>query len=119
MVFNIVNMNAPPKTGAGEKNEEDNSSDTESESEEHKQMNPSKPGESKGQGIKYIHPLNKFSRMLEDMIIEGDPFFLQKYRSIHNHELDTNLLAQEPLVKDKDVFRKGAFTTLPKSVLAA
>ncbi len=29
---------------------------------------------------------------MEDIIIEGDPYYLQKFRSIHNHDLDTNLI---------------------------
>jgi hypothetical protein len=56
--------------------------------------------------------------MLEDMIIEGDPYFLQKYRSVHNHELDTNMSVNHGLVKDKDVNRKGASVLLPQSLVA-
>ena len=62
--------------------------------------------------------MNKFSKMLEDMIIEGDPYFLIKYRSVHNHELDTNLIVNEGLVSEKDVYRKGNHSILPQSIIA-
>lgn len=65
-------------------------------------------GISNNHGVKFIHPLNKFSKILEDIVIDNDPFFLVKYRSFHNHEIDTNLIANEGLVKDKDINRKGA-----------
>jgi hypothetical protein len=52
--------------------------------------------------------MNKFSKMLEDMIIEGDPYYLLKYRSIHNHELDSNLVENHMLINESDIHRKGA-----------
>ncbi len=51
--------------------------------------------------------------MLEDMIIDGDPYFLQKFRSVHNHELDTNLVENSMLVNERDIHRKGAQSALP------
>lgn len=51
--------------------------------------------------------------MLEDMIIDGDPYYLQKYRSVHNHEVDTNLIINEALILEKDMHRKGAQVILP------
>jgi hypothetical protein len=46
--------------------------------------------------------------MMEDMVIEGDPYYLQKFRSIHNHDLDTNLIENQNLIAERDVHRPGA-----------
>jgi len=35
---------------------------------------------------------SKFSDLIEDIDIEGDPFYLKYYRSFHNHDLDTNII---------------------------
>ena len=35
---------------------------------------------------------SKFSELIDDIDIEGDPYYLKYYRSFHNHELDTNLV---------------------------
>lgn len=52
------------------------------------------------------------------MIIDGDPYYLQKYRSVHNHEVDTNLIINEALILEKDMHRKGAQVILPQSLMA-
>ncbi len=88
ILFNIVNMNAgPPSTVpnriGGQENGQEQSSNQNS---------------SAADGVNFLHPLNKFSRMLEDMVIEDDPYFLQKFRSIHNHDLDSNLIENFDLI---------------------
>lgn len=85
-VFNIVNMNQTSDT------HNDPSS---------LQFNPANK------------PMNKFSKMLEDIDLEGDPFYLLRYRGYHNHELDTNLIENEGLVSEHDTFRRGAANMLP------
>ena len=60
-------------------------------------------------------PFNKFSQLLEDIDLPGDPFYLQKYRSFHNHDLDTNMIEHHNLVLDKDLHRKGAVNILPQT----
>jgi hypothetical protein len=57
--------------------------------------------------------MSKFSKLLEDIDIPGDPFYLQKYRSFHNHSLDTNMMEHNELIMEKDVHRKGAINILP------
>ena len=52
------------------------------------------------------------------MVIEGDPYYLQKFRSIHNHDLDTNLIENQNLIAERDVHRPGAQSMLPQSMLA-
>lgn len=34
----------------------------------------------------------KYRDLIEDIVIEDDPFFLAKYRGFHNHILDTNMI---------------------------
>jgi hypothetical protein len=41
---------------------------------------------------KEILEKSKFSDLIEDIDIDGDPFYLKYYRSFHNHELDTNII---------------------------
>ena len=55
----------------------------------------------------------RFNAMLEDIDIEGDYFHLCKYRSFHNHALDTNMITYHNLVTHADLHRKGAVTILP------
>ena len=57
--------------------------------------------------------MSKFSKLLDDIDIDGDPFYLQKYRSFHNHALDTNLMEHNALIMEKDIHRKGAINILP------
>ena len=82
------------------------SSGDEEEYREHRRLE--KESLENSEGISYLHPMNKFSKMLEDMIIEGDPYYLQRYRSIHNHELDTNLIENNNLINERDIHRPGA-----------
>jgi len=56
---------------------------------------------------------SKFSDLIEDIDIEGDPFYLKYYRSFHNHELDTNIIEHQGLVLEEDLHRKGAIALLP------
>ena len=39
--------------------------------------------------------------------------YLRKFRAFHNHDIDLNLMANLNLVSEKDVWRKGAWKTLP------
>ena len=34
----------------------------------------------------------QYNELLDDINIEGDPYYLKYYRSFHNHELDTNII---------------------------
>lgn len=45
--------------------------------------------------------------------VPGDPFFLAKYRSFHNHDLDTNYVEHAHLVMDEDLHKKGSANLLP------
>jgi hypothetical protein len=56
----------------------------------------------------------KFSKLLDDIDIPGDIFYLAKYRSFHNHEVDANVIEYSNLVMDNDLHRKGAVTILPQ-----
>ena len=52
--------------------------------------------------------------MLEDIDIDGDPYYLKYYRSFHNHELDTNVIQNLGDVDDKDLHRRDLINnTLP------
>lgn len=62
--------------------------------------------------------MSKFSKLLEDIDIDDDPFYLQKYRSFHNHALDTNLMEHNELIMEKDIHRKGAINILPQGPIA-
>lgn len=55
----------------------------------------------------------KFSDLIEDIDIPGDPFYLKYYRSFHNHELDSNVILNEQSLYEEDRARKGALTLLP------
>src|SRR3569833_1523622 len=61
-----------------------------------------------------LRPGSKFSNLISDIDIPGDPYFLSKYRSFHNHELDSNMIEYNSLVLEKDLHRKGAVTLLPQ-----
>ena len=56
--------------------------------------------------------------MLEEIDIPNDPYFLWKYRSFHNHEMDCNLIAGADQIKPRDLHRKGAFNAIPETYLA-
>eukprot|EP00347_Sterkiella_histriomuscorum_P002817 403366692 len=60
-------------------------------------------------------PFNKFSQLLEDIDILDDPFFLHRYRSFHNHELDTNMIENWGTILEKDIHRKGAVNILDQT----
>lgn len=45
--------------------------------------------------------------------IPGDPYFLAKYRSFHNHDLDCNYVEHAHLVMDEDLHKKGSANLLP------
>lgn len=45
--------------------------------------------------------------------IPGDPFFLIKYRSFHNHDLDTNYVEHAHMVMDEELHKKGSANYLP------
>lgn len=47
--------------------------------------------------------------------IPGDPYFLAKYRSFHNHDLDTNYVEHAHLVMDEDLHKKGSAKDVRKS----
>ena len=34
----------------------------------------------------------QYNELLDDINIEGDPYYLKYYRSFHNHDLDTNII---------------------------
>lgn len=38
--------------------------------------------------------------------IPGDPFFLVKYRSFHNHDLDTNYVEHSHMVMDEELHKE-------------
>jgi hypothetical protein len=63
--------------------------------------------------VKDVLEKSKFSDLIEDIDIEGDPFYLKYYRSFHNHELDTNIIEHQSLVLEEDLHRKGAIALLP------
>lgn len=44
--------------------------------------------------------------------------FQRKFRAFHNHDIDLNLMANLNLVSEKDVWRKGAWKTLPQGMIA-
>lgn len=50
--------------------------------------------------------------------IPHDPFFLAKYRSFHNHDLDTNYVEHACLVMDEDLHKKGSANLLPQGPCA-
>jgi hypothetical protein len=56
--------------------------------------------------------------IMNDVNIPDDPYYMVRYRSFHNHELDLNLLAHIGLVNEKDIWRKGAWRTLPQGIVA-
>ena len=41
---------------------------------------------------------SKFSDLIDDIDIDGDPYYLKYYRSFHNHELDTNLIENQEVI---------------------
>ena len=45
--------------------------------------------------------------------IPNDPFFLTKYRSFHNHDLDSNYVEHAHLVMDEELHKKGSANLLP------
>lgn len=45
--------------------------------------------------------------------IPGDPYFLAKYRSFHNHDLDCNYVEHATLVMDEELHKKGSANLLP------
>lgn len=51
--------------------------------------------------------------IMDDVDIPEDPYYLRKFRAFHNHEIDLNLMANINLVSEKDIWRKGAWKTLP------
>lgn len=53
------------------------------------------------------------SDTMEDVDIEGDPFYLKYYRSFHNHELDPNTILNESQLVDEDMIRTGSLSMLP------
>ena len=56
--------------------------------------------------------------IMQDVDIPDDPYYLRKYRSFHNHEIDLNLMAHINLVSEKDLWRKGAWKTMPQGMVA-
>jgi hypothetical protein len=50
--------------------------------------------------------------------IPGDPFFLVKYRSFHNHDLDTNYCEHAHMVMDEELHKKGSANLLPQAPCA-
>lgn len=62
--------------------------------------------------------MSKFSKLLDDIDIPGDAFYLQKYRAFHNHPLDTNMMEHNALIMEKDIHRKGAINILPQGPIA-
>lgn len=50
--------------------------------------------------------------------IPNDPFFLTKYRSFHNHDLDSNYVEHAHLVMDEDLHKKGSANLLPQGPCA-
>lgn len=61
---------------------------------------------------------SKFSDLIEDIDLEGNPFYLKYYRSFHNHDLDTHLMENEDMVSEDTLHRKGAPSYLPQGTLA-
>jgi hypothetical protein len=55
---------------------------------------------------------------MDDVNIPEDYFYLRKFRAFHNHDIDLNLMANLNLVSEKDVWRKGAWKTLPQGMIA-
>lgn len=79
LIFNIVSMNSQsvvPNTrrsgniSSGTESDDENAPPKEPPPLEQPRLNIDP------NGVNYIHPVNKFSKMLEDMIIEGDPYYL-------------------------------------------
>lgn len=103
-----MNKSNEPSTIINKKKEEESSDGTSDEERDKEHRWLEKESLKNAESISYIHPMNKFSKMLEDMIIDDDPYFLVKYRSIHNHELDTNLVENHYLINESDIHRKGA-----------
>eukprot|EP00347_Sterkiella_histriomuscorum_P005147 403357715 len=66
----------------------------------------------------FRNPDKKFSELIHEIDVPGDPYFLWKFRSFHNHELDTNLIQVSSLIPEKDLHRKGAFVAFPQAYLA-
>lgn len=60
----------------------------------------------------------KYCDLIDDIVMDGDPYFLSKYRSFHNHELDTNMIENQSLVTEEDLYRKGAINILPQGPVA-
>ncbi len=56
--------------------------------------------------------------IMDDVNIPDDYFYLRKFRAFHNHDIDLNLMANLNLVSEKDVWRKGAWKTLPQGMIA-
>ncbi|CDW85737.1 UNKNOWN [Stylonychia lemnae] len=114
----------PPQRILGEEDDEEdyfqyNEIEFKDDLQRNELINTSKdPSEIKNEFLSALNqqkPFNKFSQLLEDIDIPGDPFFLQKYRSFHNHELDTNMIEHQDLILDKDIHRKGAVNILPQT----
>ena len=63
-------------------------------------------------------PKSKFSELIDDIDIPGDPYYLKYYRSFHNHELDTNLIENQGIIVEGDIHRKGAVNWLPQGAIA-
>ena len=61
----------------------------------------------------YRDPSKKFSELIQEIDVPGDPYFLWKFRSFHNHELDSNLILVASSIPEKDLHRKGAFVAFP------
>ena len=49
---------------------------------------------------------HQYNELLDDIDVEGDPYYLKYYRNFHNHELDTNVIENLGQVADKDLHRK-------------
>lgn len=49
-----------------------------------------------------------------DYDVVGDPFFLSKYRSFHNHDLDTNYIEHAHMMTyEDDIHRRGSTNYMP------
>ena len=47
--------------------------------------------------------------------IPNDPFFLMRFRSFHNHDLDTNYVEHAHMVMDEELHKKGSANLLPQA----
>lgn len=57
----------------------------------------------------------KDDKSSEVIDVPNDPFFLVKYRSFHNHDLDCNYVEHAHLVMEEDLHKKGSINLLPQS----